>query len=44
MHDILKLSEEERRTVFRNTAQKMGVHESIVGNHCTGRIAVQRMF
>jgi len=30
MHDILKLSVEERRIVFRNTAQKMGVHEAII--------------
>ena len=30
MRDILKLSEEERRTIFRNTAQKMGVHEAII--------------
>jgi hypothetical protein len=30
MYDILKLSEEERRTIFRNTAQKMGVHEAII--------------
>jgi hypothetical protein len=30
MHSILKLSEEERRTIFRNTAQKMGVHEAII--------------
>jgi hypothetical protein len=30
MHDILKLSLEERRIVFRNTAQKMGVHEAII--------------
>jgi len=30
MYSILKLSEEERRTIFRNTAQKMGVHEAIV--------------
>ena len=30
MYNILKLPEEERRTVFRNTAQKMGVHEAII--------------
>ena len=30
MYSILSLSEEERRTVFRNTAQRMGVHEAIV--------------
>lgn len=30
MYDILKLSEEEQRTIFRNTAQKMGVQEAIV--------------
>jgi hypothetical protein len=30
MYGILKLSEEERRTIFRNTAQKMGVHEAII--------------
>lgn len=30
MVNILKLSEEEQRTIFRNTAQKMGVHEAIV--------------
>jgi len=30
MYDILRLSEEERRTIFRNTAQKMGVHEAII--------------
>ena len=30
MYGILSLSDEERRTVFRNTAQKMGVRESII--------------
>jgi hypothetical protein len=30
MYGILKLPEEERRTIFRNTAQKMGVHEAII--------------
>ncbi len=30
MYSILKLSEEEQRTIFRNTAQKMGVHEAII--------------
>ena len=30
MHGIIGLSKEDRRTVFRNTALKMGVHESIV--------------
>jgi hypothetical protein len=30
MFSILNLSEEERRTLFRNTAQKMGVHEAII--------------
>ncbi|MFO7611654.1 MAG: nucleotidyl transferase AbiEii/AbiGii toxin family protein [Clostridia bacterium] len=30
MYSLLKLSEEERRTIFRNTAQKMGVHEAII--------------
>ena len=30
MYGILKLSKEERRTIFRNTAQKMGVHEAII--------------
>jgi hypothetical protein len=30
MYSILKLTEEDRRTVFRNTAQKMGVHEAII--------------
>jgi len=30
MYAILKLSQEERRTIFRNTAQKMSVHEAIV--------------
>jgi hypothetical protein len=30
MHSILKLSAEEQRTIFRNTAHKMGVHEAII--------------
>ncbi len=30
MYSLLKLSDEERRTIFRNTAQKMGVHEAII--------------
>ena len=30
MYYILKLPEEERRTIFRNTAQRMGVHEAII--------------
>ena len=30
MDGILKISEEERRALFRNTAQKMGVHEAII--------------
>lgn len=30
MYSLLKLSEEEQRTIFRNTAQKMGVHEAII--------------
>ena len=30
MYSILKLSPDDRRTVFRNTAQKMGVHEAII--------------
>ena len=30
MYDILGFSEEERLTIFRNTAQRMGVHEAIV--------------
>jgi len=30
MHEILRLPDEERITIFRNTAQKMGVHEAIV--------------
>jgi len=30
MYGILSFSEEERRTIFRNTAQKMGVHEAII--------------
>jgi len=30
MYEILKLPMEERRLVFRNTAQKMGVHEAII--------------
>ena len=30
MLNILELSIEDRRTVFRNTAQYMGVHEAII--------------
>lgn len=30
MYSILKLSAEEQRTIFRNTAHKMGVHEAII--------------
>lgn len=30
MYGVLGLSAEERRTIFRNTAQKMGVHEAVV--------------
>ena len=30
MYGILQLSIEERRTIFRNTAQQMGVHEAII--------------
>ena len=30
MFDILKLTDDERRTIFRNTAQRMGVHEAII--------------
>jgi hypothetical protein len=30
MYNILKLPAEEKRTLFRNTAQKMGVHEAII--------------
>ena len=30
MRKLLKLPEEEQRTIFRNTAQKMGVHEAII--------------
>jgi len=30
MYGIMKLSEEERRAIIRNTAQKMGVHEAII--------------
>lgn len=30
MYDILKLTNNEKRTIFRNTAQKMGIHEAIV--------------
>ncbi len=30
MYSILKLPAEEKRTLFRNTAQKMGVHEAII--------------
>lgn len=30
MYGILKRPEEEQRTIFRNTAQKMGVHEAII--------------
>ena len=30
MYGILKLSEEEQRTIIRNTAQRMGVHEAII--------------
>jgi len=30
MYNILKLPSEERETIFRNTAQKKGVHEAIV--------------
>ena len=30
MYNFLSFSEEERRTIFRNTAQRKGVHESII--------------
>ena len=30
MYNILELSAEDRRTIFRNTAQDMGVHEAII--------------
>ena len=30
MYGVLALSPEERRTIFRNTAQKMGVHEAVI--------------
>lgn len=30
MNMILKLSDEDRQIIFRNTAQKMGVHEAII--------------
>ena len=30
MYKVAKLKEEERRILFRNTAQKMGIHEAIV--------------
>ena len=30
MYGVLVLSPEERRTIFRNTAQKMGVHEAVI--------------
>lgn len=30
MYDILKLSNNEKQTIFRNAAQKMGIHEAIV--------------
>lgn len=31
MYKIAKLKEEERRILFRNTAQKMGMHKAIPG-------------
>ena len=30
MYSIARLSEDERRILFRNTAQKMGVNEAII--------------
>lgn len=30
MYGILKLSETERRTIFRNTARKMDIREAII--------------